>query len=95
MSDNYGSDFLTIADEDGTEYELEILTTIEYNGFTYYAVIPADGDGSETLKMEVTILKAEDEDGESVLCTIDDEQELEMVNNLIMDSLYEESDLIQ
>ena len=41
MADDYGSDFLTIADEDGIEYELEILSTVEYNGATYYAVIPA------------------------------------------------------
>ena len=30
MEDQYGSDFMTIVDEDGTEYELEILTTMEY-----------------------------------------------------------------
>ena len=33
--DQYGSDFLTIADEDGNEYELEVLSTLEYNGCTY------------------------------------------------------------
>ena len=32
MEDQYGSDFITITDEDGTEYELEVLTTTEYNG---------------------------------------------------------------
>ena len=41
MSDQYGSDFMTIVDEDGEEYELEVLTTIEYNGASYLAVIPA------------------------------------------------------
>ena len=35
MSENYGSDFITIVDEDGTEFELEVLTTIEYNGAEY------------------------------------------------------------
>ena len=39
--DQFGSDFLTIADEDGNEYELEVLSTLEYNGCTYLAVIPA------------------------------------------------------
>ena len=38
MPDKYGSDFITIVDEDGTEFELEVLTTIEYNGITYLAV---------------------------------------------------------
>ena len=41
MADEYGSDFITITDEDGTEYELEVLTTVEYNGESYLAVIPA------------------------------------------------------
>ena len=41
MEDQYGSDFITIVDEDGTEYELEVLSTIEYNGASYLAVIPA------------------------------------------------------
>ena len=42
MEDRYGSDFITIVDEDGKEYELEVLSTLEYNGETYMAVIPAD-----------------------------------------------------
>ena len=44
MADQYGSDFMTIVDDDGTEYELEVLSTLEYNGFTYLAVIPAGAD---------------------------------------------------
>lgn len=42
MADTFGSDFMTIVDEDGTEYELEVLSSLEYNGMTYLAVIPAD-----------------------------------------------------
>lgn len=92
MNDQYGSDFMTIVDEDGTEYELEVLTTIEYNGFSYLAVIPADGEKAELAELEVSILKSVDEDGESILCAIEDEEELETVYNLIMDSLYEENE---
>ena len=92
MNDQYGSDFMTIVDEDGTEYELEVLTTIEYNGFSYLAVIPADGEKAELAELEVSILKSVDEDGESILCAIEDEEELETVYNLIRDSLYEEEE---
>ena len=87
--DQYGSDFITITDDEGKEYELEVLSTLEYNGCTYIAVIPA-GDSQDTLQLEVSILKSIEEDGEPILCTIDDEQELEAVYDLIMDSLYEE-----
>lgn len=87
--DQYGSDFITITDDEGKEYELEVLSTLEYNGCTYLAVIPAR-DSQDTLQLEVSILKSTEEDGEPILCTIDDEQELEAVYSLIMDSLYEE-----
>ena len=89
MAEDYGSDFITIADEDGKEYELEVLTTVEYNGQSYLAVIPASGSEDE-LSMEVTILKSIEEDGEPLLCAIEDEAELQAVYDLIMDSLYEE-----
>lgn len=90
MADEYGSDFMTIVDEDGTEYELEILSTLEYNGETYLAVIPATGEESENL--DVSILKSVEEDGEAILCAIEDEEELESVYSLIMDELYEEDE---
>ena len=89
MIEDFGSDFMTIVDEDGEEYELEILSTLEYNGCTYLAVIPA---GEESLELEVSILKSVEEDGESILCDIEDEEELEAIHSLVMDSLYEEED---
>ena len=91
MADEYGSDFMTIMDEDGTEFELEILASLEYNGFTYLAVIPAV-DADEEADLEVSILKSVEEDGEAVLCAIEDEAELQTVYGLIMEQLYEEED---
>ena len=89
MADQYGSDFITIADEDGNEYELEVLTTLEYNGSTYMAVIPAS-DGDDPQDLEVSIFKSIEEDDEPILCAIEDEAELRAVYDLMMDSLYEE-----
>ena len=92
MADQYGSDFMTIVDEDGTEFELEVLTSIEYNGATYLAVIPAV-DAEEEADLEISILKSVEEDeGEPILCAVEDEQELQAVYELIMDQLYEEED---
>ena len=89
--DEYGSDFITIVDEDGTEFELEVLTSIEYNGETYLAVTLATDE--EDTDLEVSILKSvEEDDGESTLCAIEDEAELETVYNLIMEQLYEEDE---
>ena len=90
MEDMYGSDFMTIVDEDGTEYELEILSSLDYNGFTYLAVIPAGLEEDE--EAEVSILKSVEEDGENILSAIEDDQELETVYEMIMEQLYEEED---
>ena len=89
MADECGSDFMTIVDEDGTEYELEVLSSLEYDGNTYLAVIPA---GNEDGVLQVSILKSVEEDGEPILCAIEDESELQAVYDLMMDQLYEEED---
>ena len=69
---------------------LEVLSTLEYNGQTYLAVIPATDE--EQTDLEVSILKSVEEDGEPILCAIEDEEELEAVYSLIMDALYEEDE---
>ena len=89
MAEDYGSDFITIVDEDGTEFELEVLSSIEYNGDTYLAVTLA---GNEDEDLQVSILKSVEEDGEPILCAVEDEIEMETVYNLIMDQLYEEEE---
>ena len=91
MADKFGSDYITIVDEDGQEFELEVLMSMEWNGSTYQAVIPAV-DADEEVDLEVSILKNMEEDGELILCAIEDEQELETVYNLMMDALYEEEE---
>ena len=91
MADLYGSDYITIVDEDGEEFELEVLMTMEYNGATYQAVIPAV-EADEEFDLEVSILKNVEEDGEIILCAVEDEQELQTVYDLIMDALYEEEE---
>ena len=89
MDNDFGSDFMTIVDEDGTEFELEVLSSLEYNGSMYYAVTLA---GGEDENYAVDILKGVDEDGEEILCAIEDQEEYEAVNNLLMDQLYEDEE---
>ena len=89
--DQYGSDFISIVDDDGNEYELEVLSTLEYNGNTYLAVIPA-AQSADQLELEVSVLKSTEENGEPILSVIEDREELEAVYDLIMDALYEEDE---
>ena len=90
MNEEYGSDFISITDEDGKEYELEVLAELEYEGSKYLALVPAADNGEEDL--EVSILKAVDENGEEILVTIDDDDELEAVYGALMDLIYEDED---
>ena len=90
MSDIYGDDIITITDEDGVEYVLEVLATLEVDGSQYYALVPASNEEDEDL--EVSILKAVEENGEEILCAIEDEDELERVYNIMMDELFEDEE---
>lgn len=88
MSEEFGSDFISITDDEGKNYELEILASVEYNGATYFALAPADPDEEE--EAEVCVLKQICENGEDILVTVDDDAEWDAVNEKIMELLYEE-----
>ena len=42
MNEDFGGDIITISDEDGNEFDLELLDTIEFEGQTYCVFVPAD-----------------------------------------------------
>ena len=88
MSDEYGSDYISISDEDGNEFELELLDAFEHKGTYYHAFIPAGG-GSDEDDLEIIILKSVEENGEEVLSTVDTDEELEEVYAIFMERLYE------
>ena len=94
MSEEYGSDFISITDEDGKEYELEVLAELEYEGSRYLALVPA-GEGDDEEELEVSILKSVEENGEPLLVTIDDDDELEAVYQALMDLVYEDLGTIE
>ncbi len=79
----------TLTDEDGREYEFELLGTCEMDGKVYYALAPVDeADGDE-----YTILRAEEEaDGDVTLMTIEDDDEFEKVSEFFDDELFSEVD---
>ena len=93
MSEEYGSDFISISDEDGKEYELEVLAELEYEGNRYLALVPAGEDDDEE-ELEVSILKSVEENGEPLLVTIDDDDELEAVYQALMDLIYQDEETL-
>ena len=91
MEQDYGANIISITDEDGVEYELEVLSSVTYRGVEYLALTPADAN-DEAEELEVSILKSVEEDGEPVLVAVEDETELETVYDLLMQSLFEDEE---
>ena len=50
MEQQYGDDFISITDEDGKEYELEVLAELEHEGSRYLALVPA-GSGDDAVSL--------------------------------------------
>lgn len=90
MSELFGDDYITITDEDGVEYELEVLCSVEYQGSTYLGVCPAETE--EDAELEVSVLKVVMEDGEEILEAVTDEGELAAVYDLLLDDYEKEND---
>ena len=95
MEQQYGDDFISITDEDGKEYELEVLEVLaelEHEGSRYLALVPAGSGDDEAEDLEVSILKSVEENGEEFLEAIEDDAELEAVYSALMDLIYEDED---
>ena len=91
---NEMSEYITLTDEEGNEYEFELLAECEKNGNTYYAVIEvndAEGNANDDV-LEYVVLKRAIEDGEEILVTVDDEDELNAVYDKFMEQLMEDED---
>lgn len=89
--EEYGPNFITVTDEEGNEFELEHLGTLEYNGITYMSFVPADMDEDDE-DFGLILLKVVEVDGEELLADIDDEEELNAVYEQFMDALFEDDE---
>ena len=102
MSETFGPDFITVTDEDGNEFELELVDTLEHNGITYHALFPAVAEDEETgepvdvdaddEEFGLVIMKAIEENGEEILSTPDTDEELDAIYNLFMERFFEEEE---
>ena len=96
MSEEYGADFVTVTDEDGNEFELEHLDTLEYNGQVYMAFFPTVTEAEEKEDQDeeygLIILKVVEVDGEEQLSTLDSEEELEQVYQQFMEELFQDEE---
>ncbi|MBQ8140220.1 MAG: DUF1292 domain-containing protein [Clostridia bacterium] len=87
------NDYFTLTDEDGNEIEFEMIAECERDGERYFAMIPVEDDANNDSDVcEYIILKLAEEDGEEILVTIDDDDELDDVADYFDDLFTQEID---
>ena len=64
-----------LEDEDGNVSRFEFIDRMEFRGGIYYALVPADYDEEEGAT-EFIILKETEINGENMLATVDNEEEM-------------------
>ncbi len=98
MSDEFAPDLVTLTDDEGNEYDFEIIAQLEHNDAEYVAVIPfEEEDESENDEIEFMIMRSTTVDGEEYMDLVEDEKELvvliEMFESLLSGS--EDFDIVE
>ena len=75
MSEEFGSDFITIVDDDGAEFELEVLDTMDYKGQSFVAFLPANMDEEDPDYGIIILRSVFDENGDELFESIDDDED--------------------
>ena len=73
MADELEKNILILTDEDGKDFEVEHLDTVEYNNQVYAAFIPAEMSLEDSYELIMKIVL--EENGDEVLVTLEDEDE--------------------
>jgi uncharacterized protein YrzB (UPF0473 family) len=87
----FGPDIVTVIDEEGLEHEFEVLDAIETEDGRFVALLPVYDNPSDTLNDdgELFILSVQEEDGEEMLVTIDDDQLFDQIADIFEERLSE------
>ena len=87
------NNLVQLQDENGKEINFEHLMTVEYEG-SYYVVLEATEDSDDCKEGEAIILKIirDEESGDDVYATIEDEAEFNAVFDKVMAIMEEEDE---
>ena len=78
-------DLIVLTDEDGNEFEVEVIDRVEVEGNEYFIVRPVEEEEVYTaLRVEI------DENGEEMFATVDSDEEMEAVEEAFSLALMEE-----
>ncbi len=91
MSDEFNPDLVSVIDENGVEHVFEELDRIETDTAKYVALLPVYDEAEEILDDdgELIILKVCEEDGETYLEPIEDDNEFNEIGKIFEERLSE------
>ena len=89
MEEEYNPDIVSVVDEEGKEHIFEELDRIETDDGRYVALLPLPEDNKQILEGdgELIILRVVEENGETYLEPIEDEDEFEEIGRIFEDRL--------
>ena len=94
-NNEYGVDIISLSDEEGNEYNFEILDRLETEDGDYVALLPIYDDAKEMLddNGELVIMKVGEENGEEYYENIDDDDEYDTVADAFIARLQDLYDI--
>ena len=84
--DNYTKDFVTLLDEEGNEHSFELLDIVEYEGESFFALLPKKNLHNSNFDDDVCgyyIFKEISNNDEHILVEVEDPVKLEKISNLL------------
>ena len=84
MDSEFGASYITIEDDEGNEFELEHLSSFEFEGEEY--MVEDDPDYG------FIILQVEEADGEEQFVSVDDEEKLQRIYDYYMETIFTEDE---
>ncbi|MBR3968573.1 MAG: DUF1292 domain-containing protein [Clostridia bacterium] len=90
-NEEYNPDIVTLSDDEGKEYNFEILDAIETDTARYLALLPQYDDPQAMLddSGELVIVKVGEENGEEFFYEIEDDDEYETIADAFVDRLQD------
>ena len=86
--EEYNPNIITVVDDDGIEHEFEELDRIETDdGKRYIAMIPTFSEDMLDESGELIILRVSEENGETILEPIEDEEEFNEIGEIFEERL--------
>lgn len=89
MNEEFEGKLISVEDEDGNQFELEFIGSMEMDGREYCLLLPTDMEEDDD-DFGYIILERTESDGEEIYLSIDDEAELNSIYDSFMALLYDE-----